>query len=97
VQKPKKPMIRLRVNELMKAAREHGIDNDTKLAAAIGVSVTQIWRTKLPCSDHRYSPPGTVFIAGVLNIFGGPFERFFFLDGMLQGRNKKSVKKAVGE
>ena len=87
----RKATIRLKVKELMKAAREKGIENDTSLAAAIGVSVTQVWRAKLPHSDPRNSPPGTTFIAGVLNLFGGPFERFFSLDVVLQPRNKKAV------
>lgn len=74
-----KKVIRLNVSELMKAASEKNFQSDTEIAAAIGVSVTQLWRAKLPIHDERNSPPGTAFIAGVLNVFGGPFERFFFL------------------
>lgn len=84
-----KYIIRLNTKEFMKAAIDHGIQNDTELAAKIGVSVTQVWRAKLPVNDPRYNAPGTAFIAGVLKAFGGPFERFFFLDEVIRGRNKK--------
>lgn len=76
----KQKTIRLNTQEFMKAAIEHNLENDTEIAAKIGVSVTQIWRAKLPVNDPRYNAPGTQFIAGVLSAFGGPFERFFFLD-----------------
>lgn len=46
----------------------------------MGVSATQFWRVKLPPDDARYTIPGNPFIAGVLDVFGGPFERFFYLD-----------------
>lgn len=61
--------------------------NDTQLAAMIGVSVTQIWRVKLPVEDPRHNSPGPAFIAGVINAFGGPFEKYFFLQKVLRGRN----------
>lgn len=82
----KKYVIRLNTKEFMKAAIDHDISNDTELAAAIGVSVTQIWRAKLPVEDPRHNTPGTAFIAGVLAAFKGPFEKFFFLDEMIRGR-----------
>lgn len=75
-----KPIIRLNTQEFMKAANENNLNNDTQLAAKIGVSVTQVWRAKLPIDDSRHNAPGTSFIAGVLTAFGGPFEKFFFLD-----------------
>ncbi|MBO1003158.1 hypothetical protein [Pseudogracilibacillus auburnensis] len=75
-----KPIIRLNTQEFMKAANDHKLNNDTQLAAKIGVSVTQVWRAKLPTDDPRHNTPGTAFIAGVLLAFGGPFEKFFFLD-----------------
>ena len=81
--------IRLNKKELMKAANEHGIINDTELAAKIGVSVTQVWRAKLPIDDPRYNAPGPAFIAGVLAAFGGPFERFFFLEEVIRERSKR--------
>lgn len=80
----------------MKAAIEHEISNDTELAAKIGVSVTQVWRAKLPVDDPRYNSPGQAFIAGVLGAFGGPFEKFFFLDEVIRGRSenkKEEVRK----
>lgn len=81
-----KCLIRLNTKELMKATIENDIKNDTELAALIGVSVTQIWRAKLPKDDPRYNAPGTSFIAGVLGAFDGPFERFFFLDEVIRAR-----------
>lgn len=81
-----KCVIRLNTKELMKATIDIDIKNDTELAALIGVSVTQMWRAKLPTDDSRYNAPGTSFIAGVLSAFDGPFERFFFLDGVIRGR-----------
>ncbi len=82
--------IRLNKKELMRTANDHGIQNDTELAAKIGVSVTQVWRAKLPVDDPRHNAPGPAFIAGVLAAFGGPFERFFFLDEVIRGRIKTS-------
>ncbi|MBU8567602.1 hypothetical protein KM914_14355 [Virgibacillus pantothenticus] len=84
-----KYVIRLNTKEFMKATLEHEITSDTELAAKIGVSVTQVWRAKLPSDDPRHNTPGTSFIAGVLKAFDGPFERFFFLDEVLRGRNEK--------
>mgnify|MGYP001282461653 CR=1 FL=1 len=80
----RKPVIRLRTNAFMDAANAKGFENNTQIAAALGVSVTQVWRAMLPVSDPRHSSPGTSFIAGVLSEFGGPFEQFFFLDSSLQ-------------
>lgn len=76
----RKPTIKLNTQEFMKAAIEHELDNDTQIAAKLGVSVSQLWRVKLPESHPQHNAPGTSFIAGVLSAFGGPFERFFFLD-----------------
>lgn len=90
-----KNTIRLNVQEFMAAANEAGFKNDTELAAAMGVSVTQIWRAKLPKTDPRHSSPGTSFIAGVLTVFGGPFERFFFVEKTLQGCNIKRRERLV--
>lgn len=82
--------IKLRVDELMKAANEKDFINDTELAAAIGVSTTQVWRAKLPTDHPKHNSPGTAFIAGTLSVFGGPFERFFFLDEVIRERSKIS-------
>lgn len=81
--------IRLNIHELMKAANEKGLHSDTQIAAAIGVSHTQVWRAKLPVHHPKHNSPGTAFIAGVLAEFGGPFERFFFLHEVIRGRNEK--------
>lgn len=83
--------IRLKTKVLMKAAIDHNLDTDTKLAAAIGVSTTQIWRAKLPFEDPRHNAPGVTFIAGVLSTFEGPFERYFFLDDVIRARNDKEA------
>lgn len=85
-----KYVIRLNTSELMKAANEHGLDTDTKLGAAIGVSSTQIWRAKLPPDDPRHNSPGSDFIAGTLAYFKAPFERFFFLEQVIRERSKKA-------
>lgn len=76
----KRNIIRLNTKEFMKAAIDKDFTTDTEVAAAIGVSVTQIWRAKLPTGDPRHNSPGAGFIAGVLSAFDGPFERYFFLD-----------------
>ena len=86
-----RPVIRLNVKEFMKAAIDHDIETDAELAAAIGVSTTQIWRAKLPVNDPRYNAPGASFIAGVLTAFGGPFEKFFFLDKPIRARSGNKV------
>lgn len=75
-----KKVVRLRVKELMKAQIDMDIQNDAILAERMGVSVTQVWRVKLPPNDERHNTPGNHFIAGVIDVFGGPFERFFYLD-----------------
>lgn len=76
----KKPVIRLNKDEFMKAAIEKGLETNVKIAESLGVSASQVWRAMLPVSDPRHSSPGTPFIAGTLLAFGGPFEKFFFLD-----------------
>ncbi len=75
-----KAVLRLNVHEFMHAQVDRGITNDKELAKQLGVSMTQIWRAKLPVDDPRHNAPGNQFIAGVLNYFGGPFEKFFYLD-----------------
>lgn len=76
----KKSVIRLKTKELSKAAIDLDIKNDAQLASKIGVSVTQIWRAKLPTDNPQFNAPGPAFIAGVLSAFGGTFEQFFFLE-----------------
>ena len=75
-----KKVIRLKVKELMKAQIDANISTDSDLAKLIGVSVTQIWRVKLPVTDTRYNTPGSQFIAGVIGTFQGRFEDFFYVD-----------------
>lgn len=75
-----KMIIRLKDKELKKAQIDMDIPNNATLAEMMGVSTTQVWRAKLKPNDVRYNAPGIHFIAGVLHVFGGPFERFFYLD-----------------
>lgn len=76
----KKNIIRLNVKELMKAQIDHDIKTDAELAEKMGISPSQVWRAKLKPTDERYNAPGNHFIAGVLTVFGGPFERFFYIE-----------------
>lgn len=75
-----KKVIRLKAKELMKAQIDFGIPSDAELAKKMGISASQVWRVKLPPEDERHNTPGNQFIAGVLSTFGGPFDRFFYLD-----------------
>lgn len=75
-----KKVIRLNKKELMKAQIDLEINTDAELAKMMGVSTSQVWRAKLNPDDKRYNSPGSQFIAGVLSVFGGPFERFFYLE-----------------
>ncbi|KYD04152.1 hypothetical protein B4102_3301 [Heyndrickxia sporothermodurans] len=87
----KKATIRLNENELRKTAIDYGLDTNAQIAAAIGVSVSQLWRATLPLDDPRYNAPGKNFIAGVLAAFGEPFERFFFLDESVANATNERV------
>lgn len=86
-----KQTVRLNIKALEMAQKKHNLSNDTELAATIGVSVTQIWRAKLPVNDPRHNSPGPQFIAGVLKAFKGKFEDYFFLDKVVRQRNKHEV------
>jgi ABC-type thiamine transport system substrate-binding protein len=79
-----KGTVRLNVQALEKEQDNFELASDTQLAATIGVSVTQLWRAKLPIEDPRHNSPGPAFIAGVINAFGGPFEKYFFLDKIVR-------------
>ncbi|MED4783472.1 hypothetical protein [Brevibacillus choshinensis] len=83
--------VRLNVEALELEQKKHGYMNDTQLAAAIGVSVTQLWRAKLPVDDDRHNSPGPAFIGGVINAFGGPFEKYFFLEKVVRVRTSNSA------
>jgi hypothetical protein len=78
--KKEKKVIRLRVKELMKAQIDKDIKTDAELAAEMGVSSSQIWRAKLNHDDERCNNPGAQFIAGVISVFGGPFEKYFYIE-----------------
>lgn len=82
-----KPVIRLNTNELLHAAIDNNLKTKDEIAERIGVSRVQLYRAQLPIDDPKHSPPGGTFISGVLNAFGGPFEKFFFLDNVMRGRN----------
>ncbi|MHB1681209.1 MAG: hypothetical protein ACYCYO_00075 [Bacilli bacterium] len=71
--------IQLNVEALKQAKKDKNLETDTQLAAVIGVSLTQLWRVKLPTTDPRHNAPGSSFIAGVILAFG-PFESFFSLE-----------------
>ncbi|MBO9596768.1 MAG: hypothetical protein J7559_02935 [Cohnella sp.] len=71
-----------------RAACDRNLNSSTEIAAAIGVSTTQVWRASLSPDDPRYNKPGAEFIAGVVMAFGS-FERFFFLDKVIRGRISK--------
>lgn len=75
-----KKIIRLRVKALMTAQIERGIPSDALLAVVLGVSSSQVWRAKLSPNDERHNAPGNHFIAGVLDAFDEPFEKFFYLE-----------------
>lgn len=76
----KKAVVRLNVKELMKAQIDADIKTDAELAQKIGISPSQVWRAKLKPGHPQYCTPGNQFIAGVMMLFGGPFERFFFVE-----------------
>ncbi|SNZ14531.1 hypothetical protein SAMN05421503_2453 [Terribacillus aidingensis] len=85
-----KTVIRLNKTALLHAAIDNNLKKNTEIAEKIGVSATQLYRAQLPVDHPNYASPGTGFISGVLNAFDGPFERFFFLDDVLRGRNNNS-------
>jgi hypothetical protein len=75
-----KKVIRLKTKELMKAAIDHDINSDAKLAEILGVSRPQLWKAKLNPKHPQYNAPGAKLIAGIMSAFGGTFEQFFFLE-----------------
>lgn len=77
-----KKTVRLNVKELMKAQIDHDIETDAILAQKMGVNASSVWRAKKNPSDEGYSAPGNHFIAGVLRVFGGPFEKFFYVEDL---------------
>ncbi|MGP3787191.1 MULTISPECIES: hypothetical protein [unclassified Paenibacillus] len=89
----KKFVVRLRVKELMKAQIDKDITSDRELAELLNVNPTQVWRTKLPVDDKRNNAPGNQFIAGVMEVFGGRFDDYFYIEEV--DVPKKSKEKVV--
>ncbi|EJW19052.1 hypothetical protein M5X02_29890 [Paenibacillus alvei] len=85
----KKYVVRLRVKELMKAQIDKDITTDKDLADLLNVNVTQVWRTKLPITHEKYNTPGNQFIAGVMEVFGGRFDDFFYIEEVDDPRKTK--------
>ena len=91
----KKFVVRLRVKELMKAQIDKDIASDKELADLLNVNVTQIWRIKLPVEDPRNNVPGNQFIAGVMEIFGGRFDDYFYIEEVDDPRKTKQKLEKV--
>ncbi|KAE8559886.1 hypothetical protein [Paenibacillus polymyxa] len=91
----KKFVVRLKVKELMKAQIDKDITTDRELADLMNVNLTQIWRTKLPVDDERHNAPGNQFIAGVMEVFGGRFEDYFFIEEVEDVKKKKKSVPAL--
>lgn len=85
----KKYVVRLKVKELMKAQIDKDIATDKELADLLNVNVTQVWRNKLPITDERYNTPGNQFIAGVMEVFGGKFDDYFYIEEVDDPRKTK--------
>lgn len=64
----------------MKAQIDLDIKTDAQLAEKMGISPSQVWRAKLKSDHAQYSVPGNQFIAGVMSVFGGPFDRYFYIE-----------------
>lgn len=86
-------VVRLKVKELVKAQIDKDIATDKDLADLLKVNVTQVWRNKLPISDERHNTPGNRFIAGVMEVFDGKFDDFFYIEEVddLQKTRKKQA------
>ena len=65
--------LKLNTYALKMAGFEKKLKTNLEIAEAIGVSESQFYKV------WKGHPPGPKFIAGVLRVFGEPFERFFFL------------------
>ena len=85
----KKYVVRLKVAELLKAQNEFQITTDKELADMLNVNPTQIWRCKLPVSDVRHNSPGNQLIAGVMEVFGGRFDDYFYIEQVDDPRKKE--------
>ena len=82
IKKSPKSIIRLNTKELMKAQIDFEIKTDADLASMMGLSPSQVSRAKLNPNDSNYCAPGNQFIAGVLQVFHGPFEKFFYRESV---------------
>ncbi len=87
----KKFIVRLKVEELMKAQNDKEITSDRELADLLNVNATQIWRNKLPIDDERHNAPGNQFIAGVMQVFGGNFTDYFYVEEVDDPRKTKRI------
>ncbi|MEG6521092.1 hypothetical protein [Desulfotomaculum sp. 1211_IL3151] len=89
-------VIKLKVTEFNKVAKSK-YKNDLELAAAMGISTTQLWRARLPDNDPRHNDPGKEFVAGTLKALPCmKFEDLFFLADPLRGRNGEVIKVPTG-
>ena len=71
----KEVALKLNTYALKMAGYEKKLKTNIEIAEAIGVSQGQFYRV------WKGQSPSPEFIAGVLKVFGEPFERFFFLPG----------------
>ncbi|MNW52404.1 hypothetical protein D3C74_299220 [compost metagenome] len=91
----KKFVVRLKVKELMKAQIDKDIATDKDLADMMNINVSQVWRVKLPITDERHSSPGNQFIAGVIEVFEGNFDDFFYIEEVEDVKKKKKSVPAL--
>lgn len=80
-------VIKLNRTAFEKKQKEAGFDTDTKLARAMGINRTQVWRVKEGKSD-----PGEEFIAGALKALKVGFDEIFFLQEPLQEGHSNDLK-----
>ncbi|GAB6181718.1 hypothetical protein JCM14036_30370 [Desulfotomaculum defluvii] len=89
-------VIKLRVAEFNEAAKAK-YKSDLELAAAMGISTTQLWRARLADEDPRHNDPGKEFVAGALKAFTNmKFEDLFFLAESLRVRNGELIRRPTG-
>ncbi|MGX4583334.1 hypothetical protein [Paenibacillus chitinolyticus] len=75
-----KYVVRLKVKEFLEAQDRKNIATEKELASKMKIAPSQLWRAKLPVEDENYNSPGNQFIAGVLKVFGGNFQDYFYID-----------------
>lgn len=79
----------------MKAQIDHDIATDKELAELMNVNASQLWRCKLPINDERHNAPGNQFIAGVMKVFGGNFNDYFFIEEVEESEKKTRKKQTA--